>query len=68
MPVQPAKALYYYQIAADAGQRDAMFALGFLYEGDFEGVPHDTELAEHWYDLAAKKGDPSAVQRERGNK
>lgn len=67
VPVQPAKALYYYQIAADAGQRDAMFAMGYLYEGNFEGVPQDTELAEHWYDLAAKKGDPSALQRVRGN-
>lgn len=68
VPVQPAKALYYYQIAADAGLREAMLALGYLYEGHYVGVPHDTELAAHWYDLAAKKGDPSAVQRERGKK
>lgn len=61
--VQPAKALYYYQIAADAGQRDAMSALGYLYEGHFDGVPHDSERAEYWYRLAAVKGDPFAIQR-----
>lgn len=54
--VQPAKAAYYYQIAAHAGQRDAMFALGFLYAGHFDGVPHDSDLAEYWYGRAVKEG------------
>ena len=64
VPVQPAKAFYYFQIAANAGQRDAMFAMGFLYDGHFDGVPHDSDLAQYWYGLAAKKGDPSAIQKE----
>jgi TPR repeat protein len=63
VPVVPKKALYYYEIAAKAGQRDSRSALGYLYEGDFDGIPHDIDLAKYWYKLAADQGDPFAAQR-----
>lgn len=63
VPVSPKKALYYYTISAKAGQRDSRSALGYLYEGEFDGVPHDIGLAKYWYKLAADQGDPFATQR-----
>lgn len=60
----PALQPYPCSLAANAGQHDAMFALGFLYEGYFDGVPHDSELAQYWYGLAERKRGPSTIQKE----
>lgn len=62
-PVDPERAAYYFGIAANKGQRDAQSALGYLHEGTFDGVPHDLDMARHWYARAAEQGDPFAVQR-----
>jgi TPR repeat protein len=44
---------------AEAGNPDAQFVLGVLYERG-RGVPEDTEVAARWYRRAAEQGLPEA--------
>lgn len=46
--------------AAQAGDRDAMTALGALLE-EGDGVPANLELAREWYLRAADRGEPHAM-------
>jgi TPR repeat protein len=49
-----------YEWAADKGDANAMFNLGFLYERGF-GVAQDYAKAREWYEKAADKGDTGAM-------
>ena len=49
------------QPLAEAGDRDAQYMLGFLYERG-EGVARDLTRAYAWYILAARQGDAFAAQ------
>jgi TPR repeat protein len=62
----PAAAARYYQIAAEAGNPDAQFALAELYRKG-NGLGADTAEAERWYAAAAKSyaGADSAKAQER---
>lgn len=54
-----AEALRWYGKAADLGNREAQFSLGFMYlEG--LGVPQSYKVAFSWFLLAAEKGESSA--------
>ncbi len=46
---------------AVAGDADAQYILGFLYERG-EGVEQNLARASAWYDLAARQGDAFAAQ------
>ena len=45
--------------AAEQGDSEAQFALGFMYETG-EGVPEDDVKAAQWYEKAAQQGEPNA--------
>lgn len=57
-----AEALKWFCKAAKQGQRDALFAIGYMYENanDYEGnvVPQDLVMATTYYTLAEKEGYP----------
>lgn len=53
------EALRLFQLAAAQGSAEAENDLGMLYEGGV-GVPSDTEMALHWYRLAAERGHTDA--------
>ena len=49
------------QAAALAGDPRAQEILGFMYAmggGLYPGVPRDSDAAQHWFDLAARGGQP----------
>ena len=48
-----------YRLAADKGDADAQFSLGWLYEHG-EGVPTSMTQASEWYRIAAGQGDVNA--------
>jgi TPR repeat protein len=50
-------------MAARRGHVDSQFALGHVYEHNYEGVGIDIERARYWYSEAAKSGDPRAQQK-----
>ena len=55
VPEDIAKAVYWYRLAADQGNRGAQFRLGYLhYYG--RGVPKDYAESVRWYRLAAEQG------------
>lgn len=56
-PGDPAKAVYWYEIA---GPRDGWAMLGLMYE-QAEGVPKDLERAASYYRLATDTGEPVAM-------
>ena len=58
-----AGALADWQRAADAGDPDAQFGLGRLYEYGLGGLRQDYKLADHWYELAAAQGNGEATYR-----
>jgi hypothetical protein len=58
-----AGALANWQRAADAGDPDAQFGLGRLYEYGLGGLRQDYKLADHWYELAAAQGQSEATYR-----
>jgi tetratricopeptide (TPR) repeat protein len=58
-----AGALADWQRAADAGDPDAQFGLGRLYEYGLAGLRQDYKLADHWYELAAAQDDNEAIYR-----
>ena len=45
---------------AEAGNAEAQFLLGTLYE-EGRGVPPDFDEAAHWYERAATQGHPKAL-------
>jgi TPR repeat protein len=54
------KALPLYRQAADAGDSEAMVAVGsFYYKG--VGIPKDYAQAAHWYEKAANEGETSVM-------
>ncbi|KAM0683036.1 hypothetical protein MDAP_001449 [Mitosporidium daphniae] len=54
------KAVYYYKLAADAGNAYAQSALGYFYEYGIGGLPVNTQQAVSLYRLAAEQGYPWA--------
>lgn len=58
-----ASALADWQRAADAGDPDAQFGLGRLYEYGLAGLRQDYKLADHWYELAAAQDNAEAIYR-----
>jgi TPR repeat protein len=46
---------------AKAGNPDAQYAIGYMYYYG-QGVLEDRKQARHWINLAAKAGQPDAVQ------
>ena len=50
------KAREWYQMAADAGNTDAMYNLGVLYANGY-GVAQDYDKARQWYQKAADAGN-----------
>ncbi len=59
VPQDYAKAMQWYQKAANQGDADAQFNLGVMYyEG--EGAPQDYAKALQWYQKAANQGDAQA--------
>ena len=52
--------------AAEQGDADAQFTLGFRYEYGL-GVPQDDAEAVRWYRLAAEQGNASAQDQPRGH-
>ena len=55
----PAAALRWYRLAAQAGDVGAMYLVAAMYEtGD--GVLRDLRLARFWYAAAARAGDEAA--------
>ena len=55
-----AQAFEYYAIAADAGERDAQYAVGRSYENGY-GVKQDEKAAFEWYKKAAANGNADAM-------
>ncbi len=55
-----AQAFEYYAIAADAGERDAQYAVGRSYENG-HGVQKDEKAAFEWYKKAAANGNADAM-------
>ncbi|MCW8131077.1 MAG: SEL1-like repeat protein [Planctomycetota bacterium] len=56
IPKNPAQAAYWYRKAADAGNANAMFFMGYFYDVG-EGVAQDKAQAVYWYE---KSGDITA--------
>ena len=56
-----AQALAEWRMAANAGDRRAMLALGRLYARGL-GAPQDYVLAHMWFNLAASRGETAAVK------
>ena len=54
------KAVYYYQLAAAQGLRDAQFILGLIYDRGDRVVKADKAKAFNWYGLAAEQGHTAA--------
>lgn len=50
----------YYQRPAEAGDANAQFTLGMVYERGL-GVPADPALARQWYEKAARQREPRAI-------
>lgn len=63
-PSPPAEAVRWFRAATEAGDVDAMFNLGAMYEGA-QGVLQDLELALQWYHRAGAAGHEGAQQAER---
>ena len=55
------EALAQWRVAADAGDRRAMLALGRLYVQGL-GAPQDYLEAHKWFNLAASRGEAAAVK------
>ena len=49
--------------AVEAGDSNAMYAFGCLYEFGGDGLPQDNEKALMWYRKAAETGNENAVER-----
>jgi hypothetical protein len=58
-----ARARSEWQSAADAGDADAQFGLGTLYEFGLAGLPQDYKEAAHWYELSAAQHHSEAAYR-----
>ena len=58
---KPAEAVAQWQVAADAGDRRAMLALGRLYLQGL-GALQDYVLAHMWFNLAASRGEMEALK------
>ena len=52
----------WFRLAAAQGIALAQFKLGFMYKAG-EGVPQDYVQAHKWFNLAASRGNPSALAR-----
>ena len=57
VPQDDAKAVKWYRKAAEQGNADAQFFLGFMYDAG-RGVPQDDAQAHMWYNLAASRFPP----------
>jgi TPR repeat protein len=55
-----AEAVKWYRMAAEQGNVDAQFVLGYLYYSG-EGVEADTDEAIKWYRKAADQGNKAAL-------
>ena len=53
------EAVRFWRVLADRGNGDAQFALGHAYRLG-RGVPQNLNLAEQWYERAARNGHPEA--------
>ena len=58
---KPVEALTQWRVAASAGDRRAMLALGRLYLKGL-GAPQDYVLAHMWFNLAASRGEMTALK------
>ena len=59
VPVDDAKALQWYLMAAEQGDAKGQANVAFMY-GHGEGVPEDLVSAHMWYTLAARQGNETA--------
>ncbi len=60
-PKDPQKALYWYERAANLGDKDAMLVVGwYYYKG--EAVEQDLDKAKAWFQKAADLGDDEASE------
>ena len=59
MPQDYGRALKWYRAAAEQGDADAQFNLGFMYHKG-QGTPQDYARAIQWYRAAAEQGDVEA--------
>ena len=59
VPEDDAEAIKWYRLAAEQGNVDAQYDLGFMYAFG-PGVPQDDAEAVKWYRLAAEQGHPDA--------
>lgn len=55
-----AKALLYYQKAANQGCPTAAYWLAYAYAHS-QGVKQDLALARNWYEIARQRGDPDSA-------
>lgn len=60
-PKDPARAVYWYQLAAEHGHDDAQYNLGFMYVLG-EGTTADVEQGLHWLSRSAEHGNTSAMR------
>ena len=60
-PQDNAKAVGWYKKAAEQGDADAQFNLGFMYSKGL-GVPQDYVQAHMWFSLLAPLGDDQAAK------
>jgi len=63
MEMNASRAVDHYLMAARKGHIDSQFALGHIYETNYDGVGLDLKSAQYWYTEAANSGDPRAQQR-----
>ena len=59
VPQEYKEAVRWYRAAAEQGDRDAQFSLGFMYD-EGRGVTQDYKEAVRWFQAAAEQGDASA--------
>lgn len=61
LPVNIPQAITWYERAAQAGNGEAMYNLGAIYQMGNEAVPKDAEKAVEWYTKAAESGVREAM-------
>jgi TPR repeat protein len=61
VPEDYAEAVRWYRLAAEQGDVNAQYNLGYMY-GNGDGVPEDIVLAYMWWNLAAAQGDEVAQE------
>ena len=55
------RAVYWYNKAAERGNANAQYNLGYCYNNPVPYIEHDLEKSVYWYTKAAEQGDPIAM-------